>query len=125
MSRRFQQCFVVGACTLAMVFMSLARYELVWAGTISCCCGDHDSNQACGCSSCPAGHDHDEEETQIEDQITGCGGSWFHVVAQAVHLMPAPQALTIVPPAPRRTSRGPEPPDPWPDPELSTTAPDS
>jgi hypothetical protein len=77
-----------------VTFVGVGSYSLSWAGTVTCCCGDHAGDDSCGCPTCPAAQGEDDEQAH-ETQLRSCGGAALIASGQSVELLVGPESLII------------------------------
>lgn len=88
------QIALAGILSVMVTFVGVSSYSLSWAGTVTCCCGDHAGDDSCGCPTCPAAQGEDDEEIQ-ESQLRSCGGAGVIAPGQTVKLLSGPEGLVI------------------------------
>lgn len=92
--KRIVQIALTGLLSVVVTFVGVGSYSLSWAGTVTCCCGDHASDDSCGCPTCPAAQGEDEEQVH-ETQLRSCGGAALIAPGQIVKLMSGSESLVI------------------------------
>lgn len=87
--------------SIAISMVGVGAYPLAWAGEVSCCCGEHSAENACGCPSCPSADVGGDEEAN-EDRLLSCSGTSLMVTNAMVKIVPATGVARMYRPALRR-----------------------